>query len=86
MQHGGDLTTAMALHGGTRGDWLDLSTGINPHAFPLPDLPAKAWTALPDEESLSRLTLGLCMFCTRLFCARIMFRSGETGVGSGLIV
>jgi cobalamin biosynthetic protein CobC len=56
MQHGGDLTTAMALHGGTRGDWLDLSTGINPHAFPLPDLPAEAWTALPDEGALSRLT------------------------------
>lgn len=45
----------MTLHGGTRGDWLDLSTGINPHAFPLPDLPAEAWTALPAEGARSRL-------------------------------
>jgi cobalamin biosynthetic protein CobC len=55
MQHGGDLTSAMALHGGARGDWLDLSTGINPHAWPIPDLPLHAWTALPTEAALTRL-------------------------------
>lgn len=55
MQHGGDLTTAMTLHGGTRGDWLDLSTGINPHAWPLPDMPGRVWTTLPAEGDLRQL-------------------------------
>ncbi|MCB1350091.1 MAG: threonine-phosphate decarboxylase, partial [Maritimibacter sp.] len=45
--HGGGLDDAVALHGGHREDWLDLSTGINPHAYPLPEIPARAWTALP---------------------------------------
>lgn len=55
MQHGGDLTSAMARHGGARSDWLDLSTGINPHGYPLPELPPEAWTALPGEGALDRL-------------------------------
>lgn len=56
MQHGGDITLAMALHGGAHGDWLDLSTGINPHAWPIPELQPHAWTALPSEDALTRLT------------------------------
>jgi cobalamin biosynthetic protein CobC len=31
-------------------DWLDLSTGINPHAWPVPPLPASVWGRLPEEE------------------------------------
>jgi len=54
MQHGGDLTAAMARHGGGREDWLDLSTGINPHAYPLPTLDARLWTDLPDAAALQR--------------------------------
>jgi len=56
MEHGGDLSVAMERFGGEAGDWLDLSTGINPHSYPLPaSLPQTAWTALPTktaEESL----------------------------------
>ncbi|MDP5360373.1 MAG: threonine-phosphate decarboxylase, partial [Paracoccaceae bacterium] len=32
--HGGGLDAAIAVHGGTRKDWLDLSTGINPAPYP----------------------------------------------------
>lgn len=39
-----------------------------------------------SNESLKRLTLGLCIFCTRLFCTRMMFLSGESGGGTGLVV
>ena len=42
--HGGGLDGAVRTHGGVRGDWLDLSTGINPRPYPVPDLPADAWT------------------------------------------
>ena len=48
IEHGGALDRAIAEHGGTRADWLDLSTGINPVAYPLPDLPHDVWTRLPD--------------------------------------
>ena len=49
--HGGGLDAAMARWGGTRADWLDLSTGINPVPYPLPELPPHAWTALPDRAA-----------------------------------
>lgn len=31
-------------------DWLDLSTGINPHAWPLPAVPTAIWARLPEED------------------------------------
>lgn len=56
MQHGGDLTTAMAVHGGSRDAWIDLSTGINPFAWPVPgSLPPDAWTSLPAQGAVDRL-------------------------------
>lgn len=54
--HGGGLDAAIADFGGTREGWADLSTGINPIAFPVPQLSADAWTALPDQCSADRLT------------------------------
>ncbi len=53
--HGGGLDAAIAHYGGERADWLDLSTGINPAAYPVPALPAEAWTALPDETAARTL-------------------------------
>lgn len=53
--HGGGLDAAIARYGGTRADWLDLSTGINPVPYPVGDLSPDAWTALPDEGAMDRL-------------------------------
>lgn len=53
--HGGNLDVAIAKYGGTRSDWLDLSTGINPVPYPFDDLPSQAWTALPDRAANDRL-------------------------------
>ncbi|WP_417689590.1 threonine-phosphate decarboxylase CobD [Roseibium sp.] len=56
MKHGGDLTTAMHRFGGPAEDWLDLSTGINPHAYPVPEALARtSWTSLPSQEAHDRL-------------------------------
>jgi cobalamin biosynthetic protein CobC len=56
MKHGGDLTEAIARHGGEPADWLDLSTGINPWSWTIPGvIPDSAWTRLPsraDEQDL----------------------------------
>ncbi|SLN44560.1 aminotransferase class I/II-fold pyridoxal phosphate-dependent enzyme [Roseisalinus antarcticus] len=53
--HGGGLDAAIASYGGRRPDWLDLSTGINPLPYELPDLDPAAWTALPDAAATARL-------------------------------
>ncbi len=49
--HGGDLGRAIARFGGTASDWIDLSTGINRLPWPVPDLPARVWQALPTAEA-----------------------------------
>lgn len=53
--HGGGLDAARARWGGTAEDWLDLSTGINPVPYPLPELTARDWTALPDTGAQTAL-------------------------------
>ncbi len=53
--HGGGLDAAVARFGGTRADWIDLSTGINPTSYPLPDIPARFWQALPDSGDQAAL-------------------------------
>lgn len=53
--HGGGLDTAIERYGGERGDWLDLSTGINPNPYPVAELDPGTWSQLPDrgaEENL----------------------------------
>ncbi|RFP91152.1 threonine-phosphate decarboxylase [Rhodobacteraceae bacterium 63075] len=53
--HGGNLDAALDRYGGAPNAWLDLSTGINPNPYPLPEIPARAWAALPPAQDLSRL-------------------------------
>jgi len=47
--HGGNLHEASQRYGIPHAQWIDLSTGINPHAYPVPPVPADAWRRLPDE-------------------------------------
>ncbi len=47
--HGGNLHEAARRYGIAYDAWVDLSTGINPHGYPVPPLPASAWRRLPDE-------------------------------------
>nr|WP_249218929.1 threonine-phosphate decarboxylase [Loktanella sp. SALINAS62] len=49
------MDAAITRWGGTRAEWLDLSTGINPVPYPLPALPNDAWTALPDTAAATLL-------------------------------
>jgi len=53
--HGGGLDAALAVWGGSRNDWLDLSTGINPTPYHIGHFPDDCWTALPDETAFGRL-------------------------------
>ena len=53
--HGGALDEARRLYPLAPTPWLDLSTGINPRPFPVGEVPAEAWTRLPEAEPLARL-------------------------------
>jgi cobalamin biosynthetic protein CobC len=46
--HGGDLDEARRLFPQAPEPWIDLSTGINPIAYPVPSLPASLWAGLPS--------------------------------------
>jgi cobalamin biosynthetic protein CobC len=48
LDHGGNLRTAQQRYGGT--DWIDLSTGINPHGYPAPVPSPDAWHRLPERD------------------------------------
>ncbi len=50
LMHGGALDAAAARYGIPRDGWLDLSTGVNPNAYPLPDLAPDYWHRLPDTD------------------------------------
>jgi cobalamin biosynthetic protein CobC len=50
LEHGGRLLRAAREYGIPPEDWLDLSTGISPLAWPVPALPASAWQRLPEED------------------------------------
>ncbi len=54
-EHGGGLDAAIARHGGSRAEWIDLSTGINPQPYPLPELAPDCWHALPDSGAQQAL-------------------------------
>jgi len=53
--HGGDLSAAQRWFPDAPKPWIDLSTGVNPHPYPLPGISPEAWTRLPDSAALARL-------------------------------
>ena len=53
--HGGALDVARRLAPGAPEPWIDLSTGINPHPYPLPDLAPEVWSRLPGAGALAEL-------------------------------
>lgn len=49
-QHGGNLLEAARRYGRAPDAWLDLSTGIDPGAYPVPSLPPRVWQQLPQQD------------------------------------
>ncbi|MDK9558595.1 threonine-phosphate decarboxylase CobD [Marinobacter sp. M216] len=50
LAHGGRLTEAARRWNRPVDQWLDLSTGINPLGWPVPDIPASVWQRLPEDN------------------------------------
>lgn len=53
--HGGELAWARQRFPAAGEDWLDLSTGINPHAYPFSTPAETAWTRLPEPADIKAL-------------------------------
>jgi cobalamin biosynthesis protein CobC len=57
LPHGGDLAAARLLFPGAPEPFVDLSTGINPHSYPIPPLASDVFTRLPEPIALERLAI-----------------------------
>jgi cobalamin biosynthesis protein CobC len=55
MEHGGDLFAARRAYPQAPEPWLDLSTGVNPYAYPFVPPPMESFTRLPQLEELRAL-------------------------------
>jgi cobalamin biosynthetic protein CobC len=55
LLHGGDLDVARRLFPDAPEPFIDLSTGINPHSYPLPQLSSDVFARLPAPAALARL-------------------------------
>jgi cobalamin biosynthesis protein CobC len=55
LLHGGDLTAARQQFPNVAEPLIDLSTGINPHSYPLPQLSSDLFARLPQRGALDRL-------------------------------
>lgn len=51
--HGGNMDMAIAQYGGS--DWIDLSTGINRLAYPVPPFDPMLWQRLPTGSDMTAL-------------------------------
>ncbi|HEX3495729.1 MAG TPA: threonine-phosphate decarboxylase CobD [Methylocella sp.] len=54
-EHGGDLFAARRAYPQAPEPWLDLSTGINPYAYPFACPPLESFTRLPQPDALRKL-------------------------------
>ena len=50
LEHGGRLRAAAAHYDIPLADWLDLSTGINPQAYPVGPIDPACWNRLPEDD------------------------------------
>lgn len=78
--HGGGLDAAIARYGGTRAEWVDLSTGINPIPYPVSGLTQQDWTALPDSAAHQALIKAARAFWSVPDEAAILPAPGASGL------
>ncbi|MFO1102646.1 MAG: threonine-phosphate decarboxylase CobD [Methylocystis sp.] len=55
VAHGGRLDAARRLYPDAPQPWIDLSTGVNPRAYPLPPVADEVFTRLPDDDAFAAL-------------------------------
>ncbi|MBI4275466.1 MAG: threonine-phosphate decarboxylase [Rhizobiales bacterium] len=63
LVHGGDLDAARRRFPDAPQPFIDLSTGINPHPYPLPKFSSDVFTRLPEPAAI----LGLCALAAKTY-------------------
>ena len=51
IRHGGNLDEAIKLYNMPKENWIDLSTGISPWAYPVKNVPEYVWHELPPSHN-----------------------------------
>lgn len=64
LEHGGRLQRAVQHYGIAREHWLDLSSGIAPWSYAIPEIPLRAWARLPETDD------GLEQAAAEYYCVR----------------
>ncbi len=80
IYHGGNLHQASARFGVPADGWLDLSTGINPVAYPIGSLAAEDWTRLPERVQEVRLEATAAAFYGLEDATRVVATPGTQAV------
>src|SRR5207244_13268360 len=65
LAHGGDLAAARQHFPGAPEPFIDLSTGINPHAYTVPPLPPEIFGRLPEPAAIEHI----CALAARTYGA-----------------
>lgn len=63
LVHGGALDQVKALYAQAPVPWLDLSTGINPHSYPIPQIPIGAFAHLPMRSAVEACRGAMAGYC-----------------------
>ncbi|USD66870.1 threonine-phosphate decarboxylase CobD [Vibrio sp. SCSIO 43136] len=63
LNHGGKLLEFANRYQIPAGDWLDLSTGVSPITYPVPEIPETVWNRLPEDDD------GLELAAANYYCS-----------------
>lgn len=77
LHHGGDLKWAQKTFTYQGDDWLDLSTGINPVAYPIPPLAPETYTRLPDQSLQQQAVEAACQYYRALSVETLALAPGS---------
>ena len=71
--HGGRIDAMARAFPDAPLPWVDLSTGINPVSYPVPEIAAEAWTRLPGEAARARCERAMAgaFGCDAGFCRAV---------------
>ncbi len=63
LEHGGNICAAAVRYGIPAEQWIDLSTGISPWSWPVPEVPQAVWQNLPQADLRLERAAADCYRC-----------------------